>query len=56
MDESIPIHSLAQPGLAQLFGASVLYHPGPDPLQDVLLGAKLEDDAFHSLQMKQIGE
>jgi hypothetical protein len=34
----------------------VLYHAGPDPFEYVLLGAKFQDDALDSLQMKEIGE
>ena len=56
VDEALGIHALADPRLPQDLGAPVLDDPGPHPLQHVLTGAKLEDDAVDPAQVEEMGE
>ncbi len=56
MADTFDVHAVAQPYRAQEGGASVLDDSSSNPLQDVLPGPQLEDDALDTGAMEEQGE
>jgi hypothetical protein len=56
VSDTFDVHAVAQPHQAQEVGASLLDDSRPNPLQDVLSGPQLKDDALDAGAMEEQGE
>jgi hypothetical protein len=56
VSETFDVHAIAQSHRAQQVGASVFDDPRPNPVEDVLSGPQLEDDALDAGATEEQGE
>src|SRR5262249_54442728 len=56
VDDSLPLHALADARVAEEAGGSLLEHPRADPRLDVLATAVLEHDRVDAFQVEQVRE
>ncbi len=56
VDESLPLHASAEPRVCEYLAGSVFNDSGSDPLEHMLLGAKLEHDTLDPFEVKEVGK